>query len=148
LKFKIRTAKKGDLEQILELYKHLHVNDLPVSGDHAKAIYKHITDSDNLHIFLLEEGGIMRASCYLNIIENLSRGCLPYGMIENVVTHEQYRRQGFAKAIVQHTLSFAWAENCYKVMLMTGQKELVPFYESCGFDAFEKSALVIRAPAL
>ncbi|MFM1897355.1 MAG: hypothetical protein RLZZ385_2429 [Pseudomonadota bacterium] len=41
-------------------------------------------------------------------------------------------------------LDFAWDRNCYKVMLMTGQRDegTFRFYESAGFERNRKEALV------
>jgi hypothetical protein len=48
---------------------------------------------------------------------------------------------------MQHAVAFAWSVGCYKMMLMTGKEENIPFYEACGFDASEKHALIVRRPA-
>ncbi len=143
---KIRTARGGDLKCILDLYEHLHAHDQPSSHDTADEAFRRIVNSDSLHIFLLEDNGVVRASCYLNVIDNLTRGSQPYGVIENVVCHADHRRRGFAKAVVEHALAEAWADGCYKVMLLTGQDYLVRFYEACGFESGAKSALIARAP--
>jgi len=84
------------------------------------------------------------------IIPNLTRGCRPYGLIENVVTDENHRGKGYGKAVVGAALSHAWSAHCYKVMLMTSRQDegTALFYESAGFDRHEKKAFVIKPPAL
>ena len=100
-----------------------------------------------MHLFLLKEDGVARATSYLNAIDNLTHGSQPSGLIENVVTHADDRRRGFARAVMQHAVAFAWSAGCYKVMLMTGVAENIPFYEACGFNASEKHVLIVRRPA-
>lgn len=63
------------------------------------------------------DGGLV-ASCTLTLTPNLTRGCRPYGVIENVVTDVGFRKRGFAKAVLEKALAFCWSSNCYKVMLM------------------------------
>lgn len=144
--FTIRSAEQGDLDTISALYQHLGMSDPAAAPDLAARAFATIVSSPSLHIFLLEQDGIARASCYLNIIENLTRQARPYGVIENVVTHTDHRKKGLAKAVLQHALEAAWAAGCYKVMLLTGVPELVGFYEKCGFDGTAKSALLARNP--
>lgn len=144
----IRRAEQGDLGTVLALYQHFGMSDPAASPDLAARTFATIIASPSLHIFLLEQDGIARASCYLNIIDNLTRQARPYGVIENVVTHSDHRKKGFAKAVLQHALEAAWAAGCYKVMLLTGVPELVGFYEKCGFDGTAKKALLARNPAM
>lgn len=145
--FTIRTAEPGDLDKILALYQHFGMSDPAASTARAARTFEAIVASPYLHIFLLEQDGVACASCYLNVIENLTRQARPYGVIENVITHTDHRKQGLAKAVLKHALTAAWAAGCYKVMLLTGVPELVSFYEKCGFDGTQKNALLARNPA-
>ena len=85
-------------------------------------------------------------ACVLCIIPNLTRGLKPYGVIENVVTHADHRRQGYGRLVLEHALQHAWSQNCYKVMLLTGRKSeaVFGFYESVGFDRHAKQAFLAK----
>ena len=84
------------------------------------------------------------SSCTLTLTPNLTRGCRPYGVIENVVTDAGFRKRGFAKAVLEKALAYSWSSNCYKVMLMTGRTDEATFrlYESVGFNRHTKQAFV------
>jgi GNAT superfamily N-acetyltransferase len=86
--------------------------------------------------------GELVSSCTIMVIPNLTRGARPYGLIENVVTHQEHRGQGYGKALLAQALEFGWSQQCYKVMLMTGRKDDAThhFYESAGFDPLSKKA--------
>lgn len=88
--------------------------------------------------------GRLVASCLLAIIPNLTRGGRPYGLIENVVTHADFRKRGLATGLLHHALEQAWRVRCYKVMLMTGRKDeaTLRFYRQAGFVAGAKTAFV------
>jgi GNAT superfamily N-acetyltransferase len=77
---------------------------------------------------------------------DLTRGCKPYGIIENVVTHCDYHSKGVGKGLLQFALSVAWGLECYKVMLMTGSNQdwVHQFYEDAGFQKNVKTAFVIN----
>jgi GNAT superfamily N-acetyltransferase len=90
----------------------------------------------------------VNATCYLNLIPNVTRQASPYGIIETVVTEASRRNQGLGKKIIEHALRFAWDRGCYKVMLPTGSKRESThnFYKACGFSANDKFAFVARPP--
>jgi GNAT superfamily N-acetyltransferase len=81
-------------------------------------------------------------------VPNLTRGARPYGLIENVVTHPDWRGRGIGTAVLHHALNLAWDADCYKVMLLTGRTDeaTLGFYERAGFAGGEKTGFVARPP--
>jgi GNAT superfamily N-acetyltransferase len=143
----IRLLEQGDLDKLLALYEHLHDSDLPrPERPVVESVFEKLLGDPAHHYF----GGFVEAklvsSCILSVIPNLTRGCAPYGLIENVVTHRDFRRRGFGKSILEHALADAWASGCYKVMLLTGRLDegTFRFYESAGFDRHSKQAFIAR----
>jgi GNAT superfamily N-acetyltransferase len=142
-----RELKEFELDELLELYAYLHASDNPLPDrTTVKAVWNEIQISPNFHYFGVFVDGRLVSSCTLSIVPNLTRGCRPYGLIENVVTHKDFRRQGFGAAVLKHALDFAWDKNCYKVMLLTGRKSeaVYNFYESVGFDRHAKQAFIAK----
>jgi GNAT superfamily N-acetyltransferase len=107
-------------------------------------MWEEMLHNPGLHCLVVEDTGRLVASCTLVIIPNLTRGARPYGLIENVVTHVDYRRQGIATRLLQQALEIAWEAGCYKVMLLTGRKDeaTLRFYEKAGFHRGEKTGFV------
>lgn len=144
---KVRTLHSSDLDDLLALYAHLHSQDDPLpAGDVVKATWQEILSNPHHRVFGGYIGEALVSSCALTIVPNLTRGCRPYGIVENVVTHAAHRNRGFGKAILAHALAHAWAAGCYKVMLLTGRKDeaTTRFYESAGFDGDEKRGFVAK----
>lgn len=144
----VREATPEDLPEILRLYRQLHPDD-PVLGEgRAAEIQEAILASPWFSIFVLEREGRILASCYLNLIPNLTRGGRPYAIIENVVTDEAFRGRGLGKALMGAVLGRAWAHGCYKAMLQTGSKRASThaFYRACGFSGDDKKGYVARPP--
>ncbi|CAB3856796.1 hypothetical protein LMG26854_03256 [Achromobacter aegrifaciens] len=145
----IRELDASELSSLLDLYRHLHPADDPLPGAQTVAVvWQELMESTRHRVFGAYADGKLASSCTLTVIPNLTRGCRPYGVIENVVTDAAYRRQGLAKAVLDEALAFAWGGNCYKVMLMTGRKDeaTLRFYESAGFDRHGKQAFIARPP--
>jgi GNAT superfamily N-acetyltransferase len=143
----IRELNKQELDQLLELYHHLHDSDDPLPSEHVvQSIWNKIQGDPNHLFWGIFENDKLVSSCVLNVIPNLTRGCRPYGVIENVVTHSNFRRKGLGKALLQHVLTYAWQQGCYKVMLLTGRKDegTYAFYESVGFDRYAKQAFLAK----
>ena len=143
----IREIKEDELNELIKLYSHLHSSDEPLpKADIVNAIWHQIQTNPNIQYFGMFIDGRLISSCTICIIPNLTRGCRPYGVIENVVTHKDFRNKGYGKDILGHTLGYAWNRNCYKVMLQTGKKDeaTFQFYESAGFDRHEKQAFIAR----
>jgi GNAT superfamily N-acetyltransferase len=147
----IREIKKNEINQLLNLYTHLHRKDAPLpEKSDLMSIWEEITTNPRLHYFVLELDNKIVSSCTLSIIPNLTRGGRPYGLIENVVTHGEYRRRGFGISILQHALEVAWEQKCYKVMLLTGSKDpgIHQYYEKAGFQKGIKTGFVANASNL
>jgi GNAT superfamily N-acetyltransferase len=143
----IREITGSELEKLLSLYEHLHASDDPLPDRTVvEALWQDIQKNPLLKYY----GGFIDhkliSSCTLTIVPNLTRGCRPYGVIENVVTHSDFRRRGFGRLVLNHALSNAWSQHCYKVMLMTGRKDegTSRFYESVGFDRHAKQAFLAK----
>jgi GNAT superfamily N-acetyltransferase len=145
--FHVRGIRAGELDALLELYKHLHAKDEPLPG-HTEVckVWEAMLASPMMHCFVIEHDGLLVSSCVLTIIPNLSRGARPYGLIENVVTHGDYRQRGLGSAVLRHTLEVAWREDCYKVMLLTGRNDpaVHRFYKRAGFESGVKTGYVAR----
>ncbi len=143
----IRQLEISELENLLDLYLHMHVSDDPLPEQHiVDAVWNEINDNPCFQYFGVFVDRRLVSSCTLSIVPNLSRGCRPYGVIENVVTHTEYRRKGYGSAVLTYALKYAWSKNCYKAMLMTGRKNeaTYEFYESVGFDRVTKQAFIIK----
>lgn len=145
----IRELTIADLDDLLRLYRYLHTKDDPLPPSlEVEALWQAIHKNHDLKYFGVFVDSHLIASCTIALIPNLTRGCRPYGVIENVVTHTDHRRKGYGRAVVEHALAWAWKKNSYKVMLLTGRKNkgIYDFYESAGFDRNAKQAFLAKPP--
>jgi len=142
----IREATHSDLTGINRLYLQLNPDDPALADGRDEQVLERILSSDLLVLFLGLIHDDIVATCYLNLIPNLSRNASPYGIIENVVVDSALRNSGHGKAIMKHALDIAWQAGCYKVMLQTGSKRESThnFYKACGFSADAKFAFLAR----
>ena len=147
MSMEVRRIKADELEKLLALYHFLNPEDpVLIVDDELRCHWNSILSDPSLYYLVVEEDGMLVSTCALAIIKNLTRSARPYGLIENVVTHENYRNRGYGTAVLKKAVAIAAGHNCYKVMLMTGRKEenTLRFYEKAGFDRGEKTAFIKR----
>ncbi|ACL15446.1 GNAT family N-acetyltransferase [Methanosphaerula palustris] len=141
----IRLIKKEELNDLLALYEHLNSDDGDLAVDtRVHAVWDGILADPGQRYLVAEVDGRLVSSCVLTIIQNLTRQAAPYGLIENVVTHPEYRHRGIGTRVLQRALVIAREQGCYKVMLLTGRREAIPFYEQAGFDGRSKTGFIVR----
>ena len=140
----IREIKENELNELLELYTHLHESGVPENSEHLQKTWKTICGDDNHHIIVCEDEGRLVSSCVCVIIPNLTRNIRPYAFVENVVTHKDYRGKGCATACLNYAREIAVRENCYKMMLLTGSKSesTLNFYKRAGYNCTDKTAFI------
>ena len=120
--YEIRPASVSDFVQVSELYGHLSPNDIPVSASVQKSTFAQILDHPGMSILVAALQGRLVATLTLVVVPNLTRGCAPYALIENVVTHLEFRGQGFGQKLIADAIQRAWDNGCYKVMLLSGSQ--------------------------
>jgi GNAT superfamily N-acetyltransferase len=141
----LREAKESDLPGIIELYKQLNPDDNYDEIEKINLLWKDILSNSNLHYFIAEINGIIVSTCNLTIIPNITRSARPFSVIENVITHKDYRNKGYGKNVINKAIDFAKHNNCYKIMLLSNvkRKEAHKFYENLGFNSKDKIGFFI-----
>jgi GNAT superfamily N-acetyltransferase len=145
----LRHATRDDLDALLALYAQLNPGDVAAPRERLAAILERIVASDDLAIVVATQHDVVVATCYLNVIPNLTRGGASYAVIENVVVDAAHRGTGLGQAVVRRALDEAWRRGCYKALLQTGSRDpaVHRFYKACGFDSQEKTGFVARPQA-
>ena len=81
---------------------------------------------------------------------------LPPGLSPETIEHLE--KKGFQSTVLSSRLKlcieterlkktypeYAKERGCYKVMLLTGRTEAIPFYQKSGFDGGSKTGFIIR----
>jgi len=142
----IREVADDELFALLCLYAHLHPEDEMLPLGEAAQIWKTLRQDPNQQCWGAYWNDLLAATCTLIVVPNLTRGGRPYGLIENVVTHPDFRRRGMGTAVLKRALQTAWEHKCYKVMLLTGSKNeaTLRLYEKAGFERGVKTGFVAR----
>ncbi len=141
---KIREICNNDLDELLILYTHLHNNPMPEKSEDLLMIWDKICNDENHHIIVVEENGQIISSCVCAIIPNLTHNQQPYALVENVITHPDYRNKGYGTKCLNHAKEIAIQNGCYKMMLLTGSKEnsTLNFYKNAGYNSNDKTAFI------
>jgi GNAT superfamily N-acetyltransferase len=132
----------------LELFEASEVSSIAQPRDRAERIWVEILAHDGVTVFVSDAGERLAATCMLITAPNLLRAGRGHAFLENVVTHRDFRGQGYGRAVVQGALAKAWAEDCDHVLLQSGRIDprVHRFYESCGFEPGVRIGYVARRP--
>ena len=139
----IRKAKSTDAEDLKVLYFE-YLTKFPPKEEQdmtrwAELLAKFEKD-DHMYLLVVEEDGKVVSSVQMATVESLTHNVRPFAVIENVVTHGEYRNRGYASALLQEASEIAKKQNCYKVFLETGsnKESTLNFYRNNGFVIDEK----------
>ncbi len=127
------------------LYTHLHKGtSMPQMSQKLADTWRNICNCDNHAVIVAEENGKIVSSCTVVIVENLTHDNRPFAIIENVVTHEKYRRKGLASQCIEYACEYARLQNCYKIMLMSSSQNIDAhaLYKKCSFNCSDKIGFV------
>jgi GNAT superfamily N-acetyltransferase len=144
----IRSAGRDDIPRLLALYRHLDPDDQVTEVEVAEANWERLKQYPGSDILVGFAGADMVATCTVVVIPNLTRGGMPYALIENVVTHAAHRNKGYGTAVLKAAAEAAWRAGCYKIMLLTGSKrpETLEFYRDAGFEQSKTGFQMRRLP--
>lgn len=88
---------------------------------------------NNQHIFVIEENNkiIAYGSIIIEykIIHNLGK----VAHMEDIVVHNDYRKKGVGKIMVEHLVDFSRKNGCYKIIASCNDKN-ISFYNKLGFN--------------
>jgi len=144
---KIREATPDDAELLYNLYNNHLIKNPPKETQNMQEWKEKISKfSANplYHLLVGEVENSVVSSVTIVIVENLTHNQRPYALIENVVTHKNFRGKQYATALMHKAEELAKSLNCYKIMLLTGAKEAktLYFYENCGYNSNDKTAFI------
>lgn len=142
----VREIRKDELFKLIELYEHLHTDEKDLSNVSLKIAWEKIFETQFIKYFVIEMEGKFVSSCNISILPNLTRGAKSIALIENVVTHADFRKRGLGRKMILHAITCAKKEQCYKIMLLSNRKrkESHDFYRSLGFSSEEKMGFVYK----
>ena len=140
----IRTCNEQDVAGLLALYRELRPHDPPLVE--AESTLAALLAQSHVRLIVAEVDGQLAATCQLGVIPTLTNGGRPFGIIEHVITAARFRRQGLSQKVLEHALAIAWQQNCYKVMLLSGEgrESAHRLYEKLGFKAGIEKGFVIK----
>ena len=142
--FKIVQAEATHLPQVLELYSHLGDNPLPVITSEIRELWAEVLANPQQTVLLGFLDGRAVSTCVVVIVKNMTHGQRPYAIVENVVTHPDYRGSGYATAVLDAARNLAQENHCYKITLTSGTKQdsTMNFYRRAGYNSADKTAFV------
>lgn len=143
----IRVAEKDDLTAVLKLYKELRPTDPELEINLATDIWTSMIEDPHTFLIVADIAGELASTCALTLNKSIANGARPFAIIEHVITAKKFRRQGLSRQVLDFAIRTAWQQNCYKVMLLSGENLTAAhaLYESVGFQPGIEKGFVIKS---
>ena len=143
----IRQAEEKDVLDIKDLYFNFLTKNPPKEEQDIEAwkqLINEINKNESLYLLVIEEDNRVVSTVQLAIIPSLTHNMRSFAVVENVVTHEAYRKKGFASMLLQEAIKIAQNKNCYKIFLETGsnRESTLNFYKENGFEIDTKHSFL------
>lgn len=145
----IRKAKGTDANDLKVLYFE-YLTHFPPKEEQDMSLWQNILDKferdENMYLLVAEDNGRVVSTVQMAIIESLTHNVRPFAVIENVVTHIDFRNKGYASALLEKASEIAREHRCYKVFLETGsnKESTLNFYREYGFEIDQKHSCLKR----
>jgi GNAT superfamily N-acetyltransferase len=133
MKLTVRHANSGDIPVLRRLLGQLSGHEpSPQQVENRLALVAH-SPTDSLYV--CEQGGAVVGALGFRIRENLEE-VSRYGEISLLVVHEEARRQGDGRLMMEHTEKLAERGGCKGTWLVSGfgrEEQAHRFYEELGY---------------
>lgn len=137
----VRQAQPEDTQAIAELYREL-VPDAPISvlPERIDAIAK----EPNTYLLVCDDDGEVIATALLCLCQDAMFNHQPFAIIENLIVHSHYQREGVGKSMMDYMEEFCLQQDCSKIMLLTGseRRDARDFYTAMGYDPDAKIGFI------
>lgn len=145
----IRKAQASDAMALKVLYFE-HLTIFPPQEEQDMSLWMNMLGKfekdENMYLLVLEVDNQVVSSVQMAIIESLTHNVRPFAIVENVVTHADYRNRGYASALLTKAIEIAKEKGCYKISLETGsnKESTLNFYRKNGFSIDQKHSCLMR----
>jgi N-acetylglutamate synthase-like GNAT family acetyltransferase len=137
----IRRATHEDANAIADLYRQL-VPDSPISvlPERVDTLAK----SDHTFLLVCDDESDIIATALLCLCQDVMYNNQPFAIVENVIVHSQYQREGIGKSMMDYIEDFCLQQDCSKIMLLTSNenRNARDFYTAMGYDPDAKIGFV------
>lgn len=121
----IRECSEADLPVLHELYRQLHEGEKPnPSLEVLHEGFMAMLTFPGCRVYVAEGEGQVMGTFTLYILPNLTQGCRPAAIIENIVVDVSFRGQGIGRAMLDYARSVAQEHGCYKLSLSTNARRI------------------------
>ena len=127
---RIRPLQKGDFDQFMPIINAFTRLPGHVSREQFEFWFEKM--GSNIHTFVYEVDGVIYGTARAIIEPKFSNNLTMCGHLEDVAVLPKFRKQGVARALVDHIVKFCWESGCYKIVLECAEG-LAPLYANSGF---------------
>ncbi|KRE92122.1 hypothetical protein ASG89_33720 [Paenibacillus sp. Soil766] len=95
-----------------------------------------IKSDPNNFLLVFKECGEILGTVTLNICIQALHGTRPYGIVENIIVHENHRSKSIGQQLLQYVEDYCRSIHCHRIMLLSNstRERAHQFFEREGYD--------------
>lgn len=114
------------------LFKDI-INDFQITNFTLNQFIHFLENEKNSIIYVLEDNNELLAAGTILFEKKFIHNYCMYCHIEDIIVKKEHQKKGYGKLLIKELINVCIKENAYKILLDC-TKELIPFYEKCGFS--------------
>ncbi len=133
----VREARRDDIPQVLALYGHTGMgSQTGFSVANGERWLDQLARYPDYRLYVALNGPHVVGTYALLIMDNISHGGQPSGVVESVAVHPDWQRRGVGREMMAHAMARCRSKGCYKITLSSNLRrhEAHAFYDSLGFE--------------
>ena len=137
----IRKATGADASGIANLYSELtSLSPVRVEAERIDAV----AQDNNTYLMVVADDDELIATALVVLANDVMFARQPFAVVENFIVSKDYQRQGVGKSLMDHIEEFCIAQDCSKIMLLSGSDNsgAHDFYTAMGFDPDAKLGFI------
>lgn len=123
----LKKLEYSDYEQF-----HLLINDFRKTDFTLKQFKEFLNTENNIEIYVIERNNKLVGAGTILLEKKFIHNISLYAHLEDIIIKKEYQSNGYGKLLLEKLIKICKEKNCFKILLDCN-KELIPFYEKCGF---------------
>lgn len=131
-----REGTEADLGAVLDIYAQGDLDDgRRLGASQAREVLSRFRRYPDYRLYVALLAGRIVGAFSLLIMDNLGHAGTPAAIVEDVGVHEDFRRHGVGRRMIEYAIEQARARGCYKLSLSSNnqRQDAHRFYDALGF---------------
>lgn len=120
---------------------HLLINDFRKTNFTLSQFKEFLDTEKNTEIYVIESNNKLLGAGTILFEKKFIHNISLYAHLEDIIIKKEYQSNGYGKLLLENLIKVCKEKNCFKILLDCN-KELIPFYQKCGFTLHSNQMVI------